>query len=434
MLPNGSRRFRRRRSPIRTDTDADLNGIAPLDLLDSAMYSIEGRRDPYPFLSDLVSREPFHVLGDGRSFVFGYHECLEALRSRSLLKHGEHVSSTSPSFTQEQLETLRRERPDGAGMLSSIDDPDHARLRRLVTIAFSPKEIDKYAKLIADTLDEQLALLDRREPIDLVSTLHSKIPSQVVGHLIGLPLPDRDHFARLASLQSVGRNPEASFDEQLVAVRARREMYEYVADLIESERSNPGDTPVGRLIRLEQGGEEISRSELISLVATVYSAGFGTTVRMLGNGTVALLRSPRNADYLRSNPERARQVTDELLRYDTPVMTVAYFADENAAVGGQQLEPGSLCTIMLGAANRDPTVFDAPDVLNVEVERKFGPLSFGFGSHYCLGHALARLEGDIVFTEMVSRFPRMALAEEPTRQDTFRARAFTRIPVVLEPT
>ena len=403
------------------------------ELLDAAMYSAAGRRDPYVFLHELVGRNAFYVRDDGRSFVFGYRECVAALRSKSFLKHGEHASSTSSTFTPEQENTLGCERPDAAGMLSSIDDPDHVRLRRLVSLVFTPKEIGQYVELITATLDEQLALLERHEPVDLVTTLHSQIPSQVVGHLIGLPLPDRDLFARLAALQSLGRDPDATFEVQLIAVRARREMYEYVADLIENERSDPGDTPVGRLIRLEQHGEQISHSELISLVATVYSAGYGTTVRMLGNGAVALLSNPNQASFLRSNPEHTRRVTDELLRYDTPVMTVGYFADDSATIGDTRLEPGSLCTIIIGAANHDPRAFEAPDMLDVTLQRSESPLSFGFGIHYCLGQALARLEGDIVFSEMTRRFPKMVLAEEPERQDTFRARAFTRIPVVLEP-
>ena len=157
-----------------------------------------------------------------------------------------------------------------------------------------------------------------------------------------MPLPDRAHFARLAGLQSLGRDPDASFADHLTAVRARREMYDYVEGLIDAERPDPQDTPVGRLVRHEQDGE-ISRVELVSLVATVYSAGFGTTVRMLGNGLVALLRHPGQATWLRQNPQQARQVTDELLRYDTPVMTVAYYAAEGAALGDRRLEPGSLC-------------------------------------------------------------------------------------------
>ena len=403
------------------------------DLLDLAMHSPEGRRDPYPFLGELLARDESCVLDDGRSFVYGYRQCTATLRSPSFLKHGEHASSASSSLTAEQVGVLRRERPEAPGMLSSIDDPAHSRLRRLVSLVFTPRRLEPYASLIEKTLDELLAGLDPRAPIDLVSTVSSQIPSQVVGELIGLPLPDRDMFARLAGLQSLGRDPDATFADQLTAVRARREMYDYVADLIDAERADPGDTPVGRLIRLEQEGEKISRLELVSLVATVYSAGFGTTVRMLGNGLVALLRHPAQAAFLRDNLPLARQVTDELLRYDTPVMTVAYYAAAGARAGDVALEPGSLCTVVIGAANHDPRVFSDPQVLDVTRPRGESPLSFGYGTHFCIGASLARLEGDVVYSEMVRRFPRMELAAEPTRQDTFRARAYREIPVVLDP-
>ena len=404
------------------------------ELLEAAMHSPEGRADPYPFLQELVDRDEQCVLDDGRSFVYGYRAATVTLRSPDFMKHGEHASSTPSGLTPDQLATLRRERPDAPGMLSSIDDPEHARLRRLVSLAFTPRVIEPYLPLIRDTLDELLDTLERHEPIDLVATLNSQIPSQVVGQLIGLPLPDRDMFARLAARQSLGRDPDASFDDHLTGARARRQMYEYVADLIAAEGADPGDTPVGRLISLEQQSEKISGPELVSLVATVYSAGFGTTVRMLGNGLVALLRHPDQARFLREHPDLARQATDEILRYDTPVATVAYFAGEGATVGDEALEPGSLCTVILGAANHDPRMFDEPGIFDVTRPREEAPLSFGFGTHFCIGSALAKLEGDVVFGEMVRRFPRMELAAEPTRQVSFRTRAFTEIPVILEPT
>lgn len=396
------------------------------------MQSSEGRRDPYRFLAGLLDRDQSCVLDDGRSFVYGYRQCTAVLRSPDFLKQGEHASSVPSGVTEEQAEVLRREQPDAPGMLSSIDDPAHSRLRRLVSLVFTPRRLEAYASLISETLDGLLAGLDPAEPIDLVSTVNSQIPSQVVGQLIGLPLPDRDHFARLAGLQSLGRDPDASFADHLTAVRARREMYDYVADLIDAARSGSNDTPVGRLVRHHQDGE-ISRAELVSLVATVYSAWFGTTVRMLGNGLVALLRHPNQAGWLREHPQRVRQVTDELLRYDTPVMTVAYYAGEGATLAGRPLEPGSLCTVILGAANHDPRVFEAPEVLDVSRPRSDSPLSFGYGTHYCIGASLARIEGDVVYSEMLRRHPRMELAGEPVRQDTFRARAFSEIPVVLEP-
>ena len=402
------------------------------DVLEAAMHSAEGRRDPYPYLAELVARDEGCVLDDGRSFVYGYWQCTAVLRSTAFKKHGEHASSVPSGITAEQAEILARERPDAPGMLSSIDDPAHSRLRRLVSLAFTPRRLEPYVSLISRTLDGLLAGLDPAEPVDLVSTVNSQIPSQVVGELIGLPLPDRAHFARLAGLQSLGRDPDASFADHLTAVRARREMYDYVEGLIDAERPDPQDTPVGRLVRCEQHGE-ISRAELVSLVATVYSAGFGTTVRMLGNGLVALLRHPDQAGWLRQHPQQIRQATDELLRYDTPVMTVAYYAAQGAVLGDRPLEPGSLCTVILGAANRDPRVFDAPEVLDVTRARSDSPLSFGYGTHYCIGASLARLEGDVVYSEMLRRYPLMELAGEPVRQDTFRARAFSEIPVVLEP-
>ena len=157
------------------------------ELLDMAMHSAGGRRDPYPFLAELLTRDGGCVLDDGRSFAYGYRQCTAVLRSPTFLKHGEHASSVPSGITAQQAETLRRERPEAPGMLSSIDDPAHSRLRRLVSLAFTPRRLEPYVALISKTLDELLAGLDPTEPVDLVSTVNSQIPSQVVGELIGLP-------------------------------------------------------------------------------------------------------------------------------------------------------------------------------------------------------------------------------------------------------
>jgi cytochrome P450 len=165
----------------------------------------------------------------------------------------------------------------------------------------------------------------------------------------------------------------------------------------------------------------------------MYSAGFGTTVRMLSNGLVLLMQHPDQADALRADPSLARQTTEEVLRYDGPVMDVGYIAGDDAQVEDTPIEPGTHTTIIIGAANYDPRLFDDPGVFDVTRKRATVPLSFGYGIHYCLGVSLSRLEGDVVFPEIVRRFPRMQLAEEPERHLSFRSRAWKQVNAVLEP-
>jgi cytochrome P450 len=409
-------------------------GDSPAGLLDAAMHSPAGLADPYPLLERLQATGEWFVADDGHVFVHGYEQSQATLRAPHFYKGGQHVSSATTTFTSEQQAVLRAEQPRSPGMLSSIDDPDHARLRRLVSIEFTPKAVSRLQDLTTGVFEDVVATLPRDEPVDLLSTLFTEIPSEVVGSLLGLPLRDRAHFAELAAVSSVGRDPEATFDEQLAAVRARRAMHEYIGSMIAEERRSPGDTLAGRLIRLEAEGERISDDEVVSLGTLMHSAGFGTTKRTLGNGIVALLRNPDQADALRADPTITRQATDEILRYDTTVMSVAYWSGEGAQVDGTPLEPGTLCTVLIGAANHDPRVFDEPSRFDVTRDRDEAPMSFGYGGHFCLGAALARMEVDVTIGPLLRRFPRMTLAEEPVRIPSFRSRTFDAVHVILEPT
>jgi cytochrome P450 len=410
-----------------------LTDRSPSDLLDEAMHSSEGQRDPYPLLQCLVDEQEYYISAEGNSYVFSYGLSQATLRSPDLYKGGEHVSSASMSFTRDQREVLSREEPDSSGMLTSIDDPDHARLRRLVSLFFTPKAIDKLRVYTEEVLDRMLADLPHDEPVDLLATLFTELPSEVVGSLIGLPLSDRAPFAALAAVSSVGRDPEASFDDRLKAARARRDMQDIIEAMIAEERRDPADTLVGGLIRLGTEGERISDAEVVSLTALLHSAGFGTTKRALGNGLVALLRHPEQAKRVRADESITRQATDEVLRYDPSVTTVAYWVGEGAHLRDAPLEPGSLCTVVIGAANRDRRVFEDPEAFDITIARSSAPLAFGYGAHYCLGAALARMEMDVVLGSLVRRFPRMELAEDPERTASFRSRTFKNVEVVLEP-
>ena len=408
-------------------------GATPGELLEAAMHSPEGLENPYPFLEHLVADGESHVADDGHSYVYSYAASAATLRSPAFFKGGEHISSTSTSFTAEQIEVLRRERPSDPGMLTSIDDPDHARLRRLVSVFFTPKGVDRLRRTTEEVFDRVVEGFERHQPVDLVSTLFTELPSEVVGSLIGLPLSERASFAALAAVSSRGRDPDNTFDDHLDAVRAQRAMHAIIEAMIAEERGDPRDTMVGGLIRMEAEGETISDDEVVSLTTMMHSAGFGTTRRLLGNGLVALLRHPDQARSLRDDPSIARQATDEVLRYDGSVMTVAYLAADGAHVNGTALEPGSLCTIILGAANHDPRVAEAPAIFDVTRQRGTTPLSFGHGGHFCLGAALARMETDVVLGSLLRRFPNMELAEEPQRVPSFRSRSFREVSVILEP-
>lgn len=415
------------------DVEVQEVGRGPHDLLDLAMHTQGGIRDPYPLLRRLVAGGEWHQGPDGQAYVYGYRLCQATLRSQGLHKGGVHVSSIPWQLSQEQRDQIAAELPPDPGMLSSLDDPDHARLRRLVTISFTPKAVGQYRETVLRALDQALAGIDPHEPVDLLGSVCLSVPIQVIGELIGVPLPDRDYFARISAVAALGRDGANDFETHLRAARARTEQFAYIADMIDRERPHPGDTPLGRLIRLQQEGEKVSQEELVSLVSLMYSSGFGTTVSMLGNGLVLFMNHRDQAEILRNDPGLARQATDEVLRCDGSVTKVSYQSTGDAEVAGTRLEQGSLCTMIIGAANYDPRVWDDPAVFDIARPRAVAPLSFGLGGHYCLGVALSKLEADVVFGEMVRRFPRMELAEAPERHESFHVRRWKSVLTVLEP-
>jgi 6-deoxyerythronolide B hydroxylase len=403
-------------------------------LVQAAMYTPEGLQSPYSFLDQLVGRADLFESSSGMMFVCGYDLAMTMLRSPRFLKQGRHGSWLFSKLTPEQDAQLRREAPATPGWLSMLDPPDHTRLRRLVSLAFTPKSVDALRDHVASTLTARLDALPPGEPVDLVAEVCVPIPADVIGTLLGIPIADRDWFLQLAAINAKEQDPPSTFEDKLRAVRARRELLEYVESMLDERRREPKDDLTGRLIALEEQGERISAEELASLVLILYTAGFLTTAHMLGNGLVAFMRDPEQAAALRDDPALARNATDEVLRLHAPSATVGYTAADELEPGELPLKPAAPHTVLLGVANRDPRRFESPFSFDVRPKRDWPHLSFGFGLHFCLGAALARLEGDVVFTEMVRRYPDMQLAEDQPRHiQSFRLNGYERILAVLQP-
>jgi cytochrome P450 len=389
--------------------------------------------DRWDLVRELHSLGERHTSADGGEVVYSYRLCQEALRSPFFVKGGVHVSSTSSTFTDAQREQLRAEAAPEPGFLSSLDDPDHARLRRLVSLAFSARAVEQYRESVRIALDHALSAVDPHASVNLVDAVCRPIPQYVIGQLVGVPLPDREAFADLARRNSAGQDPATDFDVHLDSVRARRIMFDYIAGVVSAERRQPSKTPLGQLVSFQHEGGEITDDELITMVTLLYTAGFRTTVMMLANGTVELLKNPEAAQAIRSDITAVRAVTDEVLRYEPPTMSVANLAADGAELGGVAIAAGTRVTALIGAANRDPRAFADPDLFDVARLRDRAPMTFGLGAHYCLGAALTKIEGDEYFAELTARFPRMQLVEDPRRAPSFRFNTYDEVRVILDP-
>jgi cytochrome P450 len=351
--------------------------------------------------------------------VTGYAEARELLAHPALVKiegGGPHMDAMPPDLNAAMNTHLLGTNP-----------PDHTRLRRLVTAAFTVRRIEALAPRVQEITD---ALLDALEgqgdgPVDLVDGFGFPLPITVITELLGIPPGDRADFRRWSSVAANGtvHPPE-------VYVDAARNMVGYVRELIAAKRADPGDDLLSALIAVHEGGDRLSVDELTSMVFLLLVAGHETTVNLIVSGTYALLRHPDQLALLRAEPERLPATVEELLRYDGPVqVTIPAVAAAPIEVGGVTIPAGDIVLPAILAANRDPARFPEPNRL--DITRPSNPhMAFGHG----LGAPLARLEGRIALGTLIRRFPRLRLADpagEPARNPGLLMNGLVALPVVL---
>jgi cytochrome P450 len=387
----------------------------------TALATPGGRADPYPLYQRLRAIGPAVTAPDGTLVVTGYRECSMLLRDHRLHKTPERQLSAS-GYPQWQ------DRPGLRLMFGSImmlNPPAHTRLRRLVSACLTARRVaglrPAVERIVGDTC-EQIA-----GDSDFVTGFAFPLPVTVVGELLGIPPADRPMFAGLArdwstvlevlSPQAVDR-----------ADAAATVIADYLAGLAAERRDHPADDLISAMATAS-GGDRLTADELVTMAALLLKAGSETTTGLLSNGLAALLAHPDQAARLRAEPFLAIPAVEELLRYDAPVQILSgRCAPDDLTIAGFDLSDGQRVLAMIGAANRDAAMFSDPDRLILDRAQQ-APLSFGGGIHYCLGAPLARLEAQIAFPALLTRFPRLALAGEPVRLEGPALRGHTSLPV-----
>lgn len=294
--------------------------------------------------------------------------------------------------------------------INFLDPPDHPRVRRLVSSAFTPRRVERLRPWVASTADRLLAEIPVRDGrAELMAGFAHQVPSLVISELLGVPVVDRDRLTALSDAVTPVFGTSLDPTEKAVAIDAAEEMHAYFRDLAEQRRTEPGDDLLSALVHAEDEGDRLSTAELQSLVATLYSAGHRTTRDLVGNGIDLVLRSGHRLDEW-----PAPVLVEELLRLATPTHFVARVPQEPVELGGVAIEGWQPVLVFLAAANRDPAAFDAADELR---PGRPGPssLSFAFGAHYCLGASLARMEASEMLDAVNRRWPGAAIADEPRR-------------------
>jgi cytochrome P450 len=385
--------------------------------------------DPHPVLAELRESGPVHRL-DGSTgvpvwMVTRYDDVLAALSDPRLSNDPHHASALTEVLRGDFL----------SRSMIGADPPEHTRLRRLVSKAFTARRVEGLRPRVQEITD---ALLDRITPrgsADLVAEFGLPLPITVIGELLGVPETDRDRFREWTD-EMLDRPFDPGSDLALVTA-ARERMHGYLADLVAAKRARPADDLLTDLVEATDEGERLDTQELLAMTFLLLIAGYVTTVSLIGNGTLALLRHPEQLDRLRADLSLVPQAVEELLRFDGPVNPgLTRFALEDLEIGGVRIPRGDMVMLAIAAADRDPRRYPDPDRLDVGAVDP-GHLAFGHGMHYCLGAPLARLEGQIAFTAMLTRLPGLALA---AREDELRwtgggvLRSLRELPVTFVPT
>jgi cytochrome P450 len=364
--------------------------------------------DPYPVLAGLRDASPFAEF-DGKFVVAGRHADISAV-----LRHPNASSERNKSLVAAAAERRTSDRPS----FLSLDPPDHTRLRRLVSKAFTPRMIARLEPRIQAITGELLTAAAPNGQLEVVSQLAYPLPVRIISEMLGVPVEDHPRFAgwsaRLAhSLQpGFALDPETALARAEAARIASDEFAAYFRELIAARRAQPAEDLLSDLIRAEDNGEMLTENELIATCVLLLVAGHETTVGLISNAILALLRHPDQLALLRADSDLAADAVEETLRYDAPVQMTARVARGGMPVGDLVAVDGALVLLLLAAAGRDPEVFPDPDRFDIRRGGAIGHLSFAAGPHFCLGAPLARLEAAIAIRAFASRIAEPELDED----------------------
>lgn len=397
-----------------------------------ALFDPAHRADPYPAYRSWREHAPVAALAPGFLVATGHGACSEVLRDP---RFG-HLDPAE--MTESPLGRPPAPAGPGEARLRSflmLNPPDHTRLRRLVSRAFTPRMIDRLAPrieeitagLVADAVADGAT-----DPIDLLSALAAPLPVVVISELLGVPTADRDRFEAWSHAMARGLDPDFLLPPAVreAQERARVEFGHYFRDLAARRRAEPGEDLLSALVAVTDAGDTLTEDELVVTCTLLLIAGHETTTNLIGNGVLALLRHPRQRDALVADPGLVDGAIEEMLRYDSPVQLTARSALQDTAVGGLPAPAGTTVLTMIGAANRDPAAHADAEAFDI-TRPPTRHLAFGQGIHFCLGSPLARLEGRIALRELLTRAPRMRLAGEPVWKENVTLRGLSTLPVAM---
>ncbi|MGE5136050.1 MAG: cytochrome P450 [Gemmatimonadota bacterium] len=384
--------------------------------------------DPYPQYASLREAAPVYRHPMGFWLLTHYDDVSWLLRAPGLSVEDRNVADPLLLALRESSLRVRGKR---LSMLDR-DAPDHTRLRKLVSRAFTPRAVSALRPRITELVDRMIdGLIDARHA-DFVETFAFPLPFTVIAELLGTPPAGHDRIRELTG--TLVRSLEPVNDPALAdaIAAADAELSAMAAEMIAWKRKNPAGDLLTALINAEDDGDVLDDEELVAQTLLLYIAGHETTVNLLAGGTLALLRNPDQLALLRRTPALIPNAVEEMLRYDSPVQASRRITLEPVAAGGLLIPAGAFVMASLGSANRDERFF-GPDAAEFRVDRINARqhVSFGAGPHHCLGASLARLEAEIAFGRIIERLPGLALDGDVTWNGRINLRGPAKLPVAV---
>jgi cytochrome P450 len=406
-----------------------MTASAPSQALLATLLDPSQRPDPYPVYRQLLEGGPLQMPESNLHVFSSFADCDEVLRHPASCS--DRLKSTA---AQRAVAAGEQPRPFGTPVFLFLDPPDHTRLRRLVSKAFSPKVVKALEPDIATMVDALLDKVAAAGEFEVIADLAYPLPVAVICRLLGVPIEDEPKFSSASALLGQGLDPFIAFTGQSHGFEERLQaglwLREYLRDLLERRRAHPADDLMSGLIAVEESGDQLTAEEIVATCNLLLIAGHETTVNLIANAVLAMLRHRQHWTALGEDAELAPGIVEETLRYDPPVQLVGRVAGEDVTIGECRIPKGDNMMLLLAAAQRDPAVTERPDGFDPGRE-SIRHLAFGKGPHFCLGAPLARMEAAVALSAVTKRFPRARLAGEPSYKPNVTLRGMASLPVAL---